>query len=218
MVLPDNLILVQKDVKHARIRVSEDGKIRAIIPETFSEDDITALLKKKKSWIEKHLRFFNGMSKIILQRNELLLFGNRYSYFYDSTYEHKVLVDHEHKTINSRRNLLEAKTQQAWYTNLARKYLTKRTSELAGNLHFEYNKLYIRNQRTKWGNCSKEKNISLNWRLIKAPLFVIDYLIIHELLHTVVMNHSQKFWTMLKSYYPDYKDAISWLDKFGNSL
>lgn len=78
---------------------SEDLNIRMIIPYEFSNDDIESLIKKKQSWIDKNLKFFNGMSKINLQRNQLLLFGNRYSYFYDSTYEHKVIVDNEHYSI-----------------------------------------------------------------------------------------------------------------------
>ena len=217
MQLPDNYILIQRDVKHARLRVSEDGCIRVIIPQVFTQEDVNALLKKKQRWIDRNLKFFKGMSRINLQRNQVLLYGNRYTYFYDSTYEHKVIVDHEHKTIRAKETFDKA-LQQQWLTDIARKHLTKRTEELAYKLKFDYNKLFIRNQRKKWGNCSKEKNISLNWRLIKAPLFVIDYLIVHELVHTVVMNHTHKFWTMLKSYYPDYKDAINWLDKYGNSL
>lgn len=218
MQLPENYIIIRKEVKHARLRVSEDLKIRMIIPYEFSSDDIESLIKKKQNWIDKNLKFFNGMSKINLQRNQLLLFGNRYSYFYDSTYEHKVIINDEHFSITSKKNLLDVEVQQKWYKDLAKKYFIKRTEELASKLNFEYNKIYIRNQRKKWGNCSSSKNISLNWRLIKAPHFVIDYLIIHELLHTLVMNHSIRFWTMLKSHYPDYKDAINWLDKYGNSL
>ncbi len=178
MQLPDNYILIQRDVKHARLRVSEDGLIRVIVPPAFSDADVESLLTKKQRWIEKNVKFFKGMSKINLQRNQILLYGNRYTYFYDSTYEHKVIVDHEHKTIRAKRNLLDKNVQQQWLTDVARKYLTQRTDELAGKLKFKYNKLFIRNQRKKWGNCSKEKNISLNWRLIKAPLFVIDYLIV----------------------------------------
>lgn len=218
MQLPENYILIHKDVKHARLRVSEDGNIRIIIPKDFSQDEVEALIKKKQFWIEKNLKFFKSMSRINLQRNQILMYGNRYTYFYDSTYENKIIVDHEHKTIRAKRNLLDQEVQKQWLTNVARKHLTRRTEELANKLKFNYNKLFIRNQKKKWGNCSKEKNISLNWRLIKAPLFVIDYLIIHELLHTVIMNHTNKFWIMLKSYYPDYKDAMNWLDKYGNSI
>ncbi len=218
MQLPDNYILVQKEVKHARLRVSEDGRIRVIIPFTFTQDNLNALLKKKERWIEKQQGFFNKMSKINLQRNQILFYGNRYNYFYDSTYEQKVVIDHEHNTIRAKRNLLDPAIQKKWLTNIAKTHITKRTEELAEKLHFKYNKLYIRNQRKKWGNCSKDKNLSFNWRLIKAPLFVIDYIIVHELLHTVIMNHTVKFWTLLKSYYPDYKHAINWLDKYGNNL
>ncbi|MCF8226581.1 MAG: M48 family metallopeptidase [Bacteroidales bacterium] len=96
--------------------------------------------------------------------------------------------------------------------------MTRSLDELAEKLGFRYNKIFIRNQRKKWGNCSKEKNISLNWRLIKTPLFESDYLIVHELVHTLVMNHTNKFWTLLKSHYPDYKDAMNWLDKYGNNI
>ena len=218
MGIEDNYIFITKDVKHARIRVSEEGKVRVIIPPSFTKEEIETLLVKKKRWIEKNLKFFENKGKINLQRNQILLYGNRYNYFYDSDCGSKVLVDHDHKTIRAKRNLLDTEIQQRWMTSLAKKHLNTRIDELAYKLNFEYNKLYIRNQRTKWGNCSKEKNISLNWRLIKAPLFVIDYLTIHELVHTEIMSHTNKFWTMLKSHYPAYKEAINWLDKYGNSL
>ena len=216
--MPENFELIQKDVKHARLRVSEDGNVRVIIPDSFTQEDLDALLEKKKNWIKKNREFFSSKNKIELQRNQLLLFGNRYSYFYDSTYKRKIIINHEHKTIRAQRNLLDKPIQEKWYKSVAKKHLIKRTEELAYRLNFNYNKIYIRSQRTKLGNCSEEKNISFNWRLIKAPEFVIDYLIIHELVHTKIMNHSGKFWTMLKSLYPDYKDAIIWQDKYGNSL
>lgn len=218
MHLPDGYILIRKKVKHARLRVSEDGHVRVIIPTTFSDTDIEGVLKKKKTWIEKHKKFFEAKSKIVLPRNGLLLYGNRYSYFYDATVGRKIIVDDVHKTIRTKRSLLDKAVQELWYKAIAKAYLVRRTEELAGKLNFTYHSLYIRSQKKKWGNCSMEKNISLNWRLIKAPHFVIDYLIVHELVHTQVMNHSYKFWTLLKSYYPDYKGAINWLDKYGNSL
>src|SRR5690606_8964100 len=131
MKLPDNYVLIRKEVKHARLRVSEDGRVRIIAPPAFSEEDIMAMLKKKAKRIEKNVKYFNGMSTIELQRNQLLLFGNRYSYFYDTTYAQKVVVDHEHKTITSQKDLLEPKTQEKWYRSVAKKHLTNRTKELS---------------------------------------------------------------------------------------
>lgn len=218
MKLPDNYILIRKEVKHARLRVSEDGRVRIIAPPAFTENDIAALLKKKAKWIDKNLKYFDGMSTIELQRNQLLLFGHRYSYFYDTTYSQKVIIDHENKTIRSKRDLLDSKVQEHWYRNIAKKHLSIRTKELSLKLKFPFNKIYIRESKNKWGNCSRSKNISLNWKLVKAPGYVLDYIIVHELLHTVVMNHTHKFWSLLRSYYPNYKESIKWLEKYGNSL
>lgn len=218
MQLPDNYILIRKEVKHARLRVSEDGRVRIIAPPSFSDDDISSMLKKKAKWIDANLKYFNSMSAIELQRNQLLLFGNRYNYFYDTTYSHKVVIDHEHKTINSQKDLLDASIQERWYRTVAKKHLIKRTKELSLKMKFPFNQIFIRDSKNKWGNCSKDKNISLNWKLIKAPDYVIDYIIIHELVHTLVMNHTHKFWTLLRSYYPNYKESIKWLEKYGNDL
>lgn len=218
MQLPENYILIRKEVKHARLRVSEDGKVRIIAPPSFSDDDITNLLNKKACWIDRNKKYFDNMSKIELNRNQILLFGNRYNYYYDSTYVQKVVINREHKTITAKRDLLDKTVQEKWYRNIAKKHLTKRAEQLSKKLKFKYNKLYIRAERNKWGNCSNDKNISLNWKLIKAPESVIDYIIIHELIHTSIMNHTHKFWTLLKAYYPDYKESIKWLEKYGNSL
>jgi len=218
MMMPENHTLQKKDIKHARIKVSEDGHVRVLVPHSFTDDDISALLTKKSKWIAKQRSFFNKKSRIELARNQLLLFGNRYSYFYDETYSRKIVVDHSFKTIRAKKDLLDPAVQKKWYKHEARKYLVARTEELAERLHFKYKAIYIRDQRTKLGNCSDDRNISLNWRLVKAPTLVSDYIIIHELVHTKIMNHSGKFWMLLKSLYPDYKDAMKWLDKYGNSL
>jgi predicted metal-dependent hydrolase len=218
MLLPEHYSLTRKDIKHARIKVNESGLVRIVVPHSFTEEDIAALIFKKKQWVEKQKAFFSKKVRITLSRNQLLLFGNRYHYFYDDTYKQKVLIDHQHKTIRSSRDLLVIDIQEKWYKSLAKRYLTIRTENLARQLGFEYGRIFVRNQKTKLGNCSSEKNISLNWRLIKAPNFVIDYIVVHELVHTKIMSHSGKFWILLKSHYPDYKAAIDWLDKYGNSL
>ncbi|MCR4736974.1 MAG: M48 family metallopeptidase, partial [Bacteroidales bacterium] len=163
-------------------------------------------------------QFFEQKTKIQLRRNEILLFGNRYAYYYSSKYQNKVVINHESRTIQAKRDLLDAKVQEKWLKSVARKYITSRAETLSEALLLPYNKLYIRSQKRKWGNCSLEKNISINWRLIKAPEFVIDYVIIHELCHTIIMNHSAQFYTLLRSHCPDCEQAQAWLDRYGNSL
>lgn len=217
-MLPDNCSVIRREVKNARLRVREDGTVQLFVPVAFTDEDVEKLLEKKAQWIASKRQFFEQKTKIKLRRNEILLFGNRYAYYYSSKYQNKVVVNHESKTIQAKRDLLDAKVQEKWLKSVAKKHISARVKELSEALLLPYNKLYIRSQKRKWGNCSSAKNISLNWRLIKAPTFVIDYVIIHELCHTVIMNHSARFYTLLRSHCPDGEQAQVWLDRYGNNL
>lgn len=219
MILPENYILERKKIKHARIRVSENLSVRILVPENFDNSDIESLVNKKRSWIDENLTKFKGKAeKIKLNDDQILLFGNKYSYFYRPDLHNKVIVNQTHKTIQSKIDLLKKTEQLKWYKRYAKRHINQRLAEISRKYKFKYNKVFIRDQRTKWGNCSAEKNLSFNWRLIKTPHFVIDYLIFHELLHTRTMNHSSKFWVELRNLYPEYQEAIKWLDKYGNNI
>lgn len=217
-MMPDNYTVIRREVKNARLRVCEDGSVQLFVPVAFTEEEIESLLERKKAWIASKQAFFAQKEQIKLRRNEVLLFGNRYAYFYSSKYQNRVVVNHESKTIQAKRDLLDSTIQEKWLKSLAKKHISARAVALSEALLLPYNKLYIRSQKRKWGNCSKDKNISINWRIIKAPEFVIDYIIIHELCHTVIMKHTIRFQTLLRSYCPDCLQAQAWLDKYGNGL
>lgn len=217
-MLPENCSVIRREVKNARLRVCEDGSVQLFVPLAFTDEKIERLLEKKAQWIASKRQFFEQKTKIQLRRNEILLFGNRYAFFYSSQYQNKVVFNHESKTIQAKRDLLDAAVQEKWLKSVARKYILARTERLSEALLLPYNKLYIRSQKRKWGNCSKEKNISINWRVIKAPEFVIDYIIIHELCHTIIMNHTVRFDSLLCSHCPGYKQAQVWLGIYGNNL
>ena len=85
----------------------------------------------------------------------------------------------------------------------ARDKLGKRLSELAVEHNFQYNRVSIRNQKTRWGSCSSKDNISLNMKLLHLPDQLIDYILLHELVHTRVKNHSQDFWNELETVVPN---------------
>ena len=85
----------------------------------------------------------------------------------------------------------------------AREKLGKRLSELAQKHNFQYNRVSIRNQRTRWGSCSSKDNISLNMKLLHLPNHLIDYILLHELVHTRVKNHSEDFWDELETVVPN---------------
>ena len=79
----------------------------------------------------------------------------------------------------------------------AKAILIKRLEYLASKYGFSYNRVFIRNQKTRWGSCSSKNNISLNMKLVKLPDELVEYVILHELIHTRIKNHSKAFWAEL---------------------
>jgi predicted metal-dependent hydrolase len=102
-------------------------------------------------------------------------------------------------------------TKHLW--RLAIKELPPRTLELATAQQVAVHRVTVRNQRSRWGSCSRRGTISLNWRLIQTPPFVRDYIILHELMHRRQMNHSPRFWQEVARACPDYQTAEKWLKR-----
>ena len=96
----------------------------------------------------------------------------------------------------------------------ARKKLTHRLNELSRQYGFTYNRVFIRNQKTRWGSCSAKNNISLNMQLLRLPQDLIDYVILHELVHTREKNHSKTFWAELNKFVGDTGELRSRLKKY----
>ncbi|MCK5086560.1 MAG: M48 family metallopeptidase, partial [Melioribacteraceae bacterium] len=96
----------------------------------------------------------------------------------------------------------------------AKEYLPGRVQELAEKFCFEYNKVFLKNLRSRWGSCSHKNNINLNIHLMRLPDKLIDYVIFHELTHTVEKNHSKKFWALLKTLNTDSKKLDKELKKY----
>ncbi len=100
----------------------------------------------------------------------------------------------------------------------AKRKLTRRLRGLAAKHGFSYSRVSIRNQRTRWGSCSANNNISLNMKLVRLPDGLIDYVILHELVHTRERNHSRDFWTGLDRLVGDAKKMASELRQYGAGL
>ncbi|MCH8495110.1 MAG: M48 family metallopeptidase [Balneolales bacterium] len=109
----------------------------------------------------------------------------------------------------------DKQTQDMFLKELARQQLPIEFEILSQKLGFKWERLFIRSQKTKWGTCSSKGNISLNWRLIKCPQHIREYIMIHELCHTVHLNHSKEFWDLVRAHYPEVDVAHKWLKQEG---
>jgi predicted metal-dependent hydrolase len=170
----------------------------------------------KKSWMAKHLH--NGVQKDQrairffeeLEQGKLPFMGDTFQLKRLPGPRDQFSYHPEEKTINLLLRSPEANWQaylREGLKLLAKKILPERTYKLAQATGSSINRVYVKGQKTRWGSCSSKTNINLNWHLIFLEEALIDYVIIHELMHLREMNHSPKFWSWVQHYYPNYKQA-----------
>jgi len=104
------------------------------------------------------------------------------------------------------------------YRRNARQRFRRRADEFAEEMDVEYDRIEVRNQRTRWGSCSTNGTLGLNWRLMMAPPEIIDYVIIHELAHLREPNHNDSFWSLVAEYDPEYEAHAKWLTENSSRL
>ena len=104
------------------------------------------------------------------------------------------------------------------YRDAATDYIPKRVAYYHEFTGGNYQKITIRDQKTRWGSCSANGTLSFSFRLMMAPPRVLDYVVVHELCHLTHMNHSKDFWNMVESILPDYKEHRKWLKENGHTL
>lgn len=105
-----------------------------------------------------------------------------------------------------------------WYKQQAKKVFTVRADFYAKKMGVAHRSVKISNASTRWGSCGHSNAINLNWRLIMAPLAILDYVAVHELAHIPHKHHGQRFWDTVATYIPHHKNARAWLRKMGHTL
>jgi len=100
----------------------------------------------------------------------------------------------------------------------AKEKLPRLVARYAKEMDVDYNQVFVKAQKTRWGSCSDKGNINLNCLLMTVPSYVRKYVIVHELAHRKEMNHSDRFWKLVADEMPDYQKAVKWLKKNGEAI
>ncbi len=207
----DIKMVKNKRAKRLTVAVSPVSGIRVTLPEGMSFRNAEKFVFDKKNWIRKNL------DKIQKIKENHTIFDSNTEY---STREHKLkVIPYEKNTIKliiknkqiyvfypSFADVKDVRIQgairkaitEAWRIE-AKKYLPARVRELAQENGFKFNKVSVKNAKTRWGSCSSADNINLNLQLMRLPRHLTDYIILHELAHTIHRNHGRSFWNLLDS-------------------
>jgi predicted metal-dependent hydrolase len=219
MNLPADISVEERKVKHARIRVSETGEVRMVVPVGLSTTKIESLYAQRVGWIERQRTFFARRREeraptAKLAPHSLLLHGEPYAFSFNRQLSYKTRIDYSRKVVESGLMLSDPAILAKWYRNYARRVLRGLLAATAAGYRLSYTgRVYVRDQATKWGNCSRQGNISLNWRLVLVAPDAAEYVALHELLHVRLRGHSPRFWIRLRSYMPSYRDAVRKLEQ-----
>jgi hypothetical protein len=198
-----------RNSRNLRISMSPFQGVRVTVPPFVSLDYARQFVEEKKAWIHKHTQRMaekeKGKSIFTPER----VFKTRDHMLYLHTHEEKTIriiiksggihifypaiaaVEDPRIQRAIRKGIMEA-----WRIE-AGKHLPQRIKELASAHGFSYNRVTVRNNKTRWGSCSRDNNISLHIQLMRLPQHLTDYIILHELVHTVQKNHGKQFWLLL---------------------
>lgn len=213
--------IIRSKRKSIALEIGRDAKLIVRAPLRANLKFIEAIVKSKSNWIfQKQLQFKEKYSlvkdKKFISDEEFLYLGNLYKLKYRKSH---VTLDLENYFYLSDKYENSAKAVfQYWYKEKAYEKLLERTVLFANQAGFTFNKIKISNARGRWGSCSYNGNINFSWRLIMAPLEVLDYVVVHELSHLKHRDHSSRFWNRVASIMPNYKIHRQWLKNNGHLL
>ncbi len=197
-----------------------NGILEISCPYNTSEIFIKNLIEKKKGWINKNIeQSRKNYQKIDQIANGFISYkGSVLKLAYKKSNIQRIVVENNKLKISCSDESRSKKLIIEWLKLQANNFLRERLVFLSKRTSIEFNSLTIKSYTARWGSCNIRGDIFLNWKLIMLPENVIDYVLIHELAHINVPNHSKKFWELVKKKDPNYSKNQKWLKDNGSSF
>jgi predicted metal-dependent hydrolase len=206
------------------IVVERDRTVVVHAPVGTSDEAVRRVVDAKRHWIiekirhpQKYQELPHPPGKELVNGESALYLGRQYRI---------ELVDDQHGGVQFSQRFLVPSTKASerkhalreWYIAQATEKILPRVTRFARSLGVEFKRTRIVDNRYRWGSCTVNDSVDFNWRLIKAPAFVIDYVIVHELAHLIEANHTPRFWNVVRAQVPKAEQARTWLREHGQLL
>ncbi|HKO28629.1 MAG TPA: SprT family zinc-dependent metalloprotease [Solirubrobacteraceae bacterium] len=209
---------VRRSDRARRVRVTVDAVrgIEVVLPRRAPEREAAAAIRELRPWIERRVAELANARAAVAARGDTVPYLGRTLALRGEAGRVRVARRGDVLLVPSGSERVPA--LERWYRRAARAEIEprlQRACDLAGT---SYSRLTIRGQRTRWASCSRSGAMSFNWRLLLAPEPVLDYVVWHEVCHLEVMDHSSRFWRLLASRSPGYREQLRWLKVNGATL
>ena len=214
--------LVRSRRRSIALSVARDATRTVRAPLRTPVSFIEAFIEEKLPWVERVMERLRGQSQGVTHRYET---GERF-WFLGRECSLRVSEEASRSLVFSNGEFLLSKHAHyrarsvflEWYKREAKKILLERVSFFARENDLEYQSVKINAARTRWGSCSGKGSLNFSFRLVMAPLSVIDYVVVHELSHIEHKNHSRTFWKAVAVMFPGFETERRWLKKNGHLL
>lgn len=201
--------------------VERDGTFTVRAPLRVPQAEIDSFIQQKADWIMRTREKIKSVEPVL---KKLYIDGDKFL-FLGSLFELKIVGKQKPALKFSDGFTLSQSARERgevyfvrWYKERALEVISARVREYSQKHDFTPSQVKISSAKTRWGSCSSSGALNFTWRLVMAPLEVIDYVVAHELAHLRVKNHSRKFWKVVETVYPDYKKQRKWLRENGEML
>ncbi|NIR04324.1 MAG: DUF45 domain-containing protein [Candidatus Aminicenantes bacterium] len=208
--------------KTITITVERDRSIIVRAPRGAGPEEINKIVESKKFWLYEKLKTAKKYTteqplKEFVSGETVLYMGKKYRLEIEKSTEESIRFAGKFiiAAVSSER---ASEVFKNWYKKQAAGKIPSRVKRYARNLGVRYNQVFVSDMKYRWGSCTPKDNLNFNWRLIKAPMFVIDYVIVHELAHFLESNHTPRFWTIVEIQVPKFRKAKDWLKENGALL
>lgn len=208
--------------KTMNIVIERDGNLCVLVPENLEEEDILNILNKKEYEITKKIILWNEShrNKVVrryIDGQSFMYLGKNYCLQFVKNQNSNILLKNGRFLMNS--NVKNPRqTFINYYKTQAEIKIKERFDYYKSFLNLPLAKMDIRDIQNRWGSCTPRGEIFYHWKCIMAPIKVLDYIIVHELVHLIYPNHSREFWDKVGSILPDYENSKDWLLKNGIRL
>jgi len=211
--------------KTVQIKLLAPDQLQITAPIQATLSQLETMVLTKTEWIIKQAEKLEALSSItinsaVVEGAQVLYLGNAYTIVIKKAIHSEAYCYNNILSINcpSDGSCTAETVLKDWYITSAVTIFKEKTSFWAPRLGVTPQRISIRDQKTRWGSCSSTRTITFNWRVVMAPPAVLDYLVVHELSHMLVPNHSPKFWQVVETILPDYKIHRKWLKDNGRLL
>ena len=201
-----------------RITVERDRSVIVRAPLGMPPEKIQEVIDRKSFWLFEKTRHSQKYEQV---SSKEFVSGTTIPYL-GETYQLDLIAEEFDGVLFDNKFMISRSAQSAaaqllmdWYIEEAKRIIIPRVQRFASLMGAVYNSANIVDLKYRWGSCTPKNNLHFNWRLIKAPLRVIEYVIVHELAHLLEPNHTQSFWQIVKTQVPDYERSKSWLRETG---